>query len=985
MLLIRSRTFRRNLMAHVRWNQSPQSTFNLVSMGSLLYATVLLSAATSSKPIDFATEIAPILTKHCLSCHNRSQSKGGLSLSSIADLSRLETNRNIIVPDDPDSSLLIQVVGSGADGKAPEMPAEGSPLTVEQVSLLRAWIKQGASWPEDLLLKPAPRAATSWWSLQPLAPTTPPPVNPHWASKTRNGIDHFILRKLSERKLRPAGEADKQTLIRRLTFDLHGLPPTPQQIDAFLSDSRPDAYERLVDRLLASPRYGERWGRHWLDVIRFGESSGYERNIIRNNAWPFRDYVINSLNRDKPYNRFVQEHLAGDQLAPNNPEVEVGTGFIVGGPYDDVANNDPAAAKQIRANTIDDMITATATAFLGLTINCARCHDHKFDPIPQLDYYRLQSTFAGVRQGSRVLATLTDQSHHAARRQPLETSLSTVKEEISNLNKRVLDRIRPEREELERQFTRPKVDPYGTEERFEPVTTRYVRIEITGTTRGKRSGAVIDEFEVWTPDPDSKNVALASYGTVATASSMRYSNDNPLLYSAAKANDGEYGEFWISNQPGGTFTVQFPQPETISRITWSSDRVRAFTRENSRPFSTDYTISSSMDGNAWQTIATSEGRKPFHETLFNEILLQQSLTADEASDLKRLESRQRTLEQRLAAIPDLPQAWIGRFQQPSEASYLMLGGDPMRVGPEVAPSGLQVLAHLYPGYELVKDAPEAQRRIELARWITDSRNPLFSRVIVNRLWHYHFGRGIVATPSDFGSSGSQPTHPRLLDWLAYRLIDHNWQLKAIHRLIVCSATYRQSGAFDETMASIDSDAHYLWRFPPRRLEAEAIRDAILQVSGSLDLEMGGPGFRLYRYTTDNVATYYPLDEYDSSTFRRTVYHQHVRAAKVDLLSDFDCPDPALPAPQRTTTTSPLQAMSLQNHAFILQQAAAFAERLTRLTPDSPSEQVRLAYRHAFGRTAAWSEIEDSVTLVNAHGLPLFCRAILNANEFIYLQ
>ena len=955
-------------------------------LGLLACSGAVLWPAAADDRVDFASEIAPILSRHCLTCHNRERTEGRLSLVSLADLARPKTPKNVVVASDPDSSLLIQMVSSSALGERPEMPREGSPLTAEQVALLRAWVKQGAEWPEELELQSAARADLTWWSLQPLSGSAPPAVEPSLRSRVRNGVDAFVVQQLAERQLPSSPVADKRTLIRRLSFVLHGLPPEPEEIAEFLADSRPGAWERLVDRYLASPRYGERWGRHWLDVIRFGESNGYERNVIRNNAWYFRDYVIDSLNRDKPYDRFVQEHLAGDRLGSNEPEVEVGTAFLVGGAYDDVGNQDPAAALQIRANTIDDMINASASAFLGLTVSCARCHDHKFDPIPQADYYRFQSAFAGVQQGARILASAEERNRYEREREPLAESLEQVRQTIEQVREGVRKRVERRKPELTKQFNRPKVDPYGTEERFEPVVAKAVRLEINGTTQGRYHRPVIDEFEVWTPEPDSRNVALASYGSKATANSMRYSNDDPLLYSALKTNDGGYGEYWIANLAGGVLTVEFPRLETVSRVIWSNDRVRAFSRNRSRPFSTDYTISVSVDGEEWTPVASSQGREPFNESLLNDKLFAQVVNQEENKRLGELDKRRRELERQLNAVKGLPQAWVGNFQQPAKATYLMQGGDPTRVGAEIPPSSLKVLEQLYPGYRLDPNAPEGERRLELARWLTDRRNPLFSRVMVNRLWHYHFGRGIVATPSDFGAGGSEPTYPALLDWMAGELIRHEWRLKPIHRLILNSHTWRQASDARPEGVNRDRDAVYLWRYPPRRLEAEAIRDAILRITGSLNTAMGGPGFRLYRYSLDNVATYYPLDEYDPSTFRRSVYHQHVRAAQVDLLTDFDCPDPALPAPSRTATISPQQAMSLQNHPFVIQQAKALAERLAERHPGgSVADQVTTAYRLCFAREPEADELSAAVALVRSHGLPLFCRALINANEFIYLR
>lgn len=695
-------------------------------------------------------QIAPILEANCIDCHSGEKPQGGLALGNRSSLLAGGDSGPAVVPGDPDASLLIEYV-SGDD---PMMPQGRAPLSAEQIAALREWIAAGATWPEEVTLAPR-RADRNWWSLQPLgdiAPPDPSGLPEDWAS---NGIDRFVYEKMVEKGLRPSPAAEKRALIRRVTYDLVGLPPTPEEIDHFLADDSPDAYLVLVDRLLASPHYGERWGRHWLDVVRFGESSGYERNHLRDNAWPFRDYIIRSFNEDKPFDQLVLEHLAGDQVAPGDPGVEVGTGFLVAGSYDDVGNQDPAAQAQIRANTLDDTIAATGAAFLGLTINCARCHDHKFDPIMQADYYRLQSAVAGVQQGTRTLASAEE------RRAAAEAS--------------------------------------GKEQK-------------------------------------------------------------------------------------------------------------------------------------------------------------------------------------------LPQAWIGSFTQPKAPSYLMIGGDPAKRGEEIAPASLSTLERVVPSYRLPLDAPEGERRLALARWIVDPQNPLTPRVLANRLWHYHFGRGIVGTPSDFGFNGEAPTHPALLDWLARQVHAHGWKLKPLHRLIVTSMTYRQAAAHDPAMAAIDADAHYLWRFPPRRLEAESVRDALLAVSGKLDATMGGPGFRLYQYTVDNVAAYTPLDKVGPETYRRTVYHQNPRSVRVDLLGQLDCPDCSLPAPKREVTVTPLQALALQNHSFMVDMAQAFAERLKREVPASDRpRQIKRAFVLAFGREPDSVETRAAVVLVEKHGLAVLCRALFNANEFLYVH
>ncbi len=759
---------------------------------STLLIALLTAATTRAEstpaPVDFVREVAPVLTERCLACHHDGKAKGGLDLSSASRAFSGGESGPAIVAGKPDASLLLDAIVSAEPGKRPAMPKTGDPLAPDEVARLRRWIAEGASWPRGLVLTEKARADLSFWSLQPLHTSAPPEIASAW---TRNPIDRFILARLQASGLSPSPEADRRTLIRRATFDLTGLPPSPEDVASFEADDRPDAYEQLVDRLLASPQYGERWGRHWLDVARFGESTGYERNIILDNAWPYRDYVIRTFNTDAPFDRFIIEQLAGDVVGRGDPTVEVATAFLVAGPYDNVGNQDAAQAAQIRANTLDDIVTASGTAFLGLTLHCARCHDHKFDPIPTDDYYRLQSTFAGVTHGDRELASAAERAARTARLTPLIEQAERLKKEIA---------------------------------------------------------------------------ALKAGGNLAD------------------------------------FKAQLAQVEAEIR-----------------------------------------------------------------------------------AVPPLPRVWAGQFQQPGPPSYRMIGGDPAKKGPTVAPASLAVLGRVTRGYTLAENAPESDRRLALARWLVADENPLTPRVLANRVWLYHFGTGIVDTPSDFGYLGGRPTHPELLDWLALRLKQFGWRLKPLHREIMLTQTYRQSSAFRAEADEVDASTRFLWRFPPRRLSAEEVRDTMLSISGRLDLKMGGPGFRLYEYRNDNVSTYVPLDVNGPETFRRAVYHQGARAARVDLLSDFDCPDNASPAPTRAATTTPLQALTLLNHGFTREMSRSLADRLPREAGPDPSAQVARAFFLAFSRLPSSDETQASLALIHRFGLPSFCRALLNTNELISLD
>ncbi len=935
--------------------------------------------------VDFAKEVGPILERHCLKCHKPGNEKGDLSLASAADL--MESGS--LIPGSPDESYLLEIVTPAEENGPPEMPKEGDPLTANERDVLRRWIAGGADWPESVVLREPSLADESWWSLQPLADGNPPEVPEAPVDWRTHPVDRFIFAALAEKGLQPSARASRRELIRRATYDLLGLPPTPEETAAFEADSEPGAWERLIDRLLESPHYGERWGRHWLDVIRFGESRGYERNEIINNAWPFRDYVIGAFNDDKPFDQFAREQLAGDVIGGDDPTVAVATTFLVCGPYDDVGNQDPAQAAQIRANTIDDIIRGTMEAFIGLTVGCARCHDHKFDPIDQTDYYALYATFAGVTHGSREVGTPEQRQRRTAQLAPLKKSRDELQQQIDVIEKAIRERADVEAADIEQQWTRPPVQRTLTEETFEPTDAKFVRLVVEGAENNPqaRGGYGIDEFEIWTEGEDSRNVALASAGGRAAGRS-RVAQDFADAYSAELTIDGRFGARWIASTP--ELTIELADVQTISRVTFSSDRKGDSAGHRVAAFVSEYRIETSIDGEEWTRVADSHDRQPINEAHRRYRLERAVITTEQRRQLSGLRKRLGDINRQIAQVPALPVWWVGNFTRPAGPFHVFLGGDPQKPGDTVTPASLTLLKDVPPPSEEM--AAPGQARAALAEWLVDVRNPLTPRVLVNRVWQNHFGTGIVATPSDFGAMGGPPTHPQLLDWLARRLITpeaeggFGWRLKPLHKLIMMSQTYQQSTAPREEALSVDGGSRFLWRFPPRRLSAEEIRDTMLQITGKLDTRMGGPGFRLYRYLQDNVATYVPLEKHGPETYRRAVYHQNARASQVDLMSDFDCPDPAFAAPRRSATTTPLQALTLMNHSFTLDMAAALAERIGQdVGADDVSAQAARGFVLAFGRSPDSEELAASAGLIGKHGLPAFCRVLLNANEFVYLQ
>jgi hypothetical protein len=912
----------------------------------------LLSPSIGRGQEDFERKIAPLLAKHCVGCHNESESSGGLNLTTAATVLAGGESGPAVVAGNLDESWLVQRIIAG------EMPppGKGAPVSEAEQTAIVEWVTAGATWPAERVVSPYEvttdrRAGFDWWSLQPVVRPEVP------ANDAANPIDAFLKAKLAEAGLSFSPPADRASFIRRATFDLLGLPPTPEEIQAFVADPAPDAYEQLVDRLLASPRYGERWGRHWLDVVRFGETNGYETNTPRANAWPYRDYVIDAFNNDLPFDRFVREQLAGDQLY-----ADVATGFIVGGTHDIVGIAEPVGSLQQRMNDLDDFVATTGTAFLGLTTGCARCHDHKFDPITQRDYYALQAVFAGVMHGERRIAP-PDHPERLAREPEIRRQLAEIERELVSLEP--LANPHPEAAPQRRQ-----VEPRKNIDRFAPTLAKYVRFTVLSTNQ---SEPCIDELEVFTAEETPRNVALASAGATVAASGV-YANGSEPIHQISHVNDGQYGNgrSWISESNGqGWVQIELPQAEMIERLEWARDREGVFADR----VATNYRIEVAAEPGQWVLVAASNDRIPYGEKAPE--------VAPGASDAARY---QELLAKRDALTAELPEqggmsVYCGTFQQPGP-THRLHRGDPQQPKEVVSASGIGALGKKW---ELPTDAPEAERRLALANWIASAENPLTARVIVNRVWHYHFRTGLVDSPSNFGFNGGQPSHPELLDWLAADLIDGGWRLKRLHRMIMLSDAYRQSSDSSADGLAKDASDRLLWRFPPHRLEAEPLRDAILLTSGKLDLKMGGPGYDAFQPNDNYVHVYIPRETFGPAEWRRMIYQSKPRMVQDNTFGVFDCPDAASVVPRRNVSTTALQALSLLNSPFMMQQAGFFAERLQAEAGDDAAAQVERGFWLAFGRAPSEEEKTAAVALVNEHGLLHFCRALFNADEFVYVR
>lgn len=926
------------------------------------------SALAAAEEVDFERHIASILVRRCAACHGASDPAGGLNLMQRDTATAGgESGLPAIAAGNPDQSNLLVRIRAG------EMPPEGKgePVPAAELARLESWIRAGATWPQDRVLSPfefttTSRAGRDWWSLRrPVRPAIP---QVRHTLRVRTPIDAFVLAALEARGLELSPEADRATLIRRVSLDLLGLPPSPQEIDEFVADTSPDAYERLIDRLLASPRYGERWARHWLDVVRFGESNGYETNTIRPNAWPYRDWLIGALNDDIPYRQFVLEQLAGDQVG-----ADAAAGFLVGGAHDIVGSPDIELTRAQRMNDLDDMISTTASAFLGLTVGCARCHDHKFDPIAQRDYYALQAIFAGVQHGERELRS----GDWQARRQQ-RAELQKRRGELESQSRNLAARHQPLAQlgGAADSPRRPAVSARANVDRFAPTQARFIRFTVLATSQ---SEPCLDELEVFATDGAAGNLAAAVRGAKATASSV-YAGGESALHRLPHVNDGRYGNSrsWISAEPGGGWVqIELPESATVDCVVWARDREGAF-RDR---LATRYQIELSEDGALWRIVANGDDRQTYDpQAEPADAMGLENLPPAIAEQIGQLREQISSLDKQIDELAPR-QVYAGTFSKP-EPTHVLYRGEPLQPREQVAPGAI---ASVGAALQLAIDAPDAERRVALAGWITSDDNPLSARVMANRIWHYHFGQGLVRTPGDFGFNGGTASHPDLLDWLAAEFLTEGGRSKALHRAIMLSSTYRQASRHIPQAAAQDAGARLLWRYPSRRLEAEPLRDSVLFATGALDLRMGGPGYDVFEPNTNYVKVYAPKKSFGPPEWRRMVYQTKPRMRQDATFGEFDCPDSSQSMARRNVSTTALQALNLLNGTFMVQQASLFAERIEREAGSARADQVRRAFRLALAREPDADEITAATALVEAQGLLVFCRALLNANEFLYLN
>ncbi len=854
-------------------------------------------------------------------------------------------------------------------------------------------------------------------------------------------IDAFVRDKLQEKGIHPSPQAERRVLIRRLCYDLTGLPSSPIEVETFVADPNPAAYENLVDRLLASPRYGERWARHWMDTAHFAETHGHDQDRIREHAWPYREYLIAAFNQDKPYSQFVREQIAADVLVPYDPQAIAALGFLAAGPWDE------SSLRDIREDTVDrqigryldrdDMLTNVMSNFTSLTVQCARCHDHKFDPIPQADYYALQAVFAGVERANRnydvdasvhhrrqslterrsqlveVDATLRAELlgssvqrvvkdwEESAPHQPISWEVlncqTASSKEGSNLIKQadgsfLSSGIRPDRDTYEISGTSTLPEITGV--RLEVLSDET--LPKNGPGRQDNGNLHLSEFEIEVGSGDRVKISRAS------------SDFNQKDWDVSLAIDGNKATAWgIFPQVGKSHTAVFEFKDSVkltaeSKITVRLKQLHGGGHLIGRP-----------------RLSITGDRKPHAVSLLPiEIESVLSIAKETRTEEQRvtlaLHVERERVARELASLPkpSLVYAAAADFEPDGGLKpplrprpiHRLERGDIRNQGEEASAGALTCLAHLPSRFSQTEAMPESSRRAALAEWIVHKGNPLTWRSIVNRVWLQHFGRGIVDTPNDFGQLGSKPIHPELLDWLSIRFRDSDQSLKGLHRLIVTSETYRQTSSATTSLyfngadrhessrtdlaGNIDADNQFLWRMHRTRLDAECVRDAMLMISGQIDFRMGGPSDRQFdlkpgRHVTP-VIDYGQFNIDGQSASRRSVYRFLFRTLPDPFMEALDCPAGDQIMPARANSVTVQQALAMWNDVIVIRQSEYLVKRLVAESPSVPG-RVELAFQLALGRAPRPTEFNRFVAYAEKHGLANFCRLLYNTNEFIFID
>ncbi|MBC9867109.1 MAG: DUF1549 domain-containing protein [Opitutae bacterium] len=984
-----------------------------------LWTSLFLSSV--SGEMDFERDVAPVFEAKCLSCHSRADAEGDFILETRA---AAFGHPDAIVPGEASQSYLVEMIS----GTLPEMPEEGDPLTENEVSMIRQWIDAGANWPEDRVLVDKRPRDLDWWSLKPLV-GAPVPEN-----HGLHPVDAFIHATLRRKKLKPGKEADPRTLIRRLSYDLTGLPPTPEQAEGFVDaydptysiTQRAAVWEDWVDHFLNAPEFGEKWAQHWLDLARFAETHGYDKDKLRSNAWPYRDYVIRSFNEDKPYARFVQEQVAGDVLFPGQPDGVLGLGFLAAGPWDFVGHwevgeqkLDGRIAKHLDR---DEMISAVFNVFQSTTVQCAQCHHHKFDPIMMEDYYRLHAVFAAVDRADRIYQGLTNEQ--SEERQVIVrqlNELSVEKDKISvQLNREVDARISG----IERRIAEIK-EVYGTSQEPQygyhsqlasiPDTEKWVQVDL---------GESMEPTQIFLiPASHTPNGIGEGYGF-------------PLRYRVEGSNHAEFKENVRLIRDATSEDQPNPGSNTISMdVGEPAIRYIRITATRLARHNTDYlfalgelqaidvwgrtnyalnkmvtALDSFEQEDNWRTSnlvdgiylrKTSDGA-PFEELKALEVEMDRIQAEIRSPEIlarqEEIIAEQKTLREQLKPYQSEYLVYAANANWVSGSRFMSTNGDPRPIhllhrgdlrspGKAMNPGPLPLWDGVSETFFESNDWLEGEARAELARYLTRRDNPLIWRSIANRLWQWTFGKPLAETPNDFGRMGMLPSHPELLEYLAARLRDDPQQsIKRMVLLLVTSQTYRRSSRHDAANAKIDSGNQYWWRADRRRLTAEEFRDSLLAVSGALNPdERGGPSFYDFVIQKPRHSPHYEYhlhDPDDPKSHRRTVYRFVVRSQPQPMLTTLDCADPSISVPIRDESTSALQALTQWNHVLV----EAMARRLgQRLSEEAPDDLVNRAFLLALGRPPNAQERELLGSHSQKFGSASMARVLFNLNDFIYLD
>jgi hypothetical protein len=962
----------------------------------------------SPAPADefFTAKIEPLLKQRCFECHSHeTKMKGGLTLDSRSGWEQGGDLGPAVVPGKPDESLLIKMVRWTDDEH--QMPPKEK-LPAAEVALLEEWVRRGAPDPRVAEERPSD---LDWWSLKPL--TSPPPPE---VAGVAHPVDRFIRARLAERKLTPSPEADRRTLIRRVMFDLHGLPPTFAEVETFVKDADPGAYEKLVDRLLDSPRYGERWARHWLDTIHFAETHGCGHDLPRDHAWRYRDYVIASLNADKPWGRFIREQIAADALFPDEPRLIPALGFLGAGVFDHSAYE--TAPTNFDYLDRDDLATQTMGAFASTTANCARCHAHKFDPITQEDYYALQAVFAGVIEGNVAF----DEDPRLARtRQRWQVRLAAAETKdrdalLAAESAALVGEWEKERgaavkwtplacesfvstdgstltrdgEALSSSGAKPDKDTYVITASTALATVTALRLDVLtndalpkqGPGRQDNGNLTLSEIEAQLFDPGAARPVKLKF-SLATA------DFEQAGWTSAMAIDGKAQTGWgIHPAVGAPHHAVFELAEPLSVKPGAKLAITL------KQLAGKSHLIGSFKLSATDEPAVRAAAMP---ALAQEAL---ELPAEKRNEAQRLALAAHALRQiateELAKLPVPAEVYaagkradvllaVGKGKPAALAKaktvQVLKRGEfdkPMKEATSGALSAIHALPARFTKAHAATD--EGARRAALANWLADEKNPLTWRSIANRVWHYHFGRGLCDTPNDFGRMGGTPSHPELLDWLACELRDRGGSLKHLHRLIVTSAAYRQSSEHRENAAKVDGDNRLLWRMNRLRLDADSYRDFVIAAAGRLDPAMGGPSVR--QFVTGPPVQLTPTLDYDAYDWaalprhRRSIYRFVWRGVPDPFMDTLDFPDLGMLAPTRGFSASALQSLALYNNRFVLHFSGEMGKELR-----SPAEAVR----RILLRGPTEDELRDLTAFADKNGLAALCRVLINSNEFLFVN